>query len=105
MKTIMEGQLAKDGCSIDRVVADIERRIQLHELTVQERIKRSDEKMSNREIHDRRDGIRALVKRIASRNLYKLLGEVVTSGTNMDSDTCERQINALMRGCRLMNSC
>ena len=45
---------------------------------------------------------RALVKRIASRNLYKLLGEVVTSGTSMDSDTCERQINALMREERML---
>ena len=40
---------------------------------------------------------RALVKRIASRNLYKLLGEVPVSGTTMDADTCKRQINDLMK--------
>jgi len=40
---------------------------------------------------------RALVKRIASRNLYKLLGEVPVSGTTMDAETCKRQINDLMK--------
>ena len=46
---------------------------------------------------------RALVRRIASRNLYKLLGEVVTSGTSMDVATCESQINILMKEERKMN--
>ena len=46
---------------------------------------------------------RALVRRIASRNLYKLLGEVVICGTSMDVATCESQINNLMKEERKTN--
>ena len=37
------------------------------------------------------------MRRIASRNLYKLLGQVLVSGTTMDANTCKRQINDLMK--------
>jgi len=40
---------------------------------------------------------RALVRRIASRNFYKLLGEVPISGTTMDAQTCKRQIDNMLK--------
>jgi len=43
---------------------------------------------------------RALMRRICSRNFYKLLGEVPISGTTMDAQTCKRQINDIMKESR-----
>ena len=40
------------------------------------------------------------MRRIASRNFYKLLGEVPISGTTMDAQTCKRQINDIMKESR-----
>ena len=40
---------------------------------------------------------KALLRRIASRNLYKLLGEVLVSGTKMDAQTCKTQINNMIK--------
>merc|ERR1719500_2389331 len=40
---------------------------------------------------------RALVRRIASRNFNKLLGEVPISGTTMDAQTCKRQIDNMLK--------
>merc|ERR1711936_1221309 len=46
------------------------------------------------------DPARALMRRICSRNFYKLLGEVPISGTTMDAQTCKRQINDIMKESR-----
>merc|ERR1711936_267178 len=43
------------------------------------------------------DPARALMRRICSRNFYKLLGEGPISGTTMDAQTCKRQINDIMK--------
>ena len=40
---------------------------------------------------------KALLRRIASRNLYKLLGEVLVSGTKMDAQTCKTKINNMIK--------